>query len=172
MLSAEKWKKHSSTGGQSNRRIICSSLANGRGTGTGQASGNQRSSTGGGVNISASAPPLRFISDQVLKRCQKAVPSATAWLSDMATKTPSASSVTCPARTGRDPATASAPTSPSSGKKDQTTRGMYSDAATSATVTPGATAWTNSAPSLVQRRETVTPPSSSCSSAARRPAKG
>jgi hypothetical protein len=63
---------------------------NGRGKGTGQLSWNYRSRTG----ISSWQCP-RLIWDHVLNRCQKAVPSATPWLSDMATKTPpSASSVT------------------------------------------------------------------------------
>ncbi|PVH36159.1 hypothetical protein PAHAL_6G009800 [Panicum hallii] len=54
-----------------------------------------------------------------LKRCQNAAPSATPWLSDMVTNTPSASSVTCAARMGRarEPAAASAPTSPRAGRR-------------------------------------------------------
>jgi hypothetical protein len=86
---------------------------------------------------------------QVLNKCQNVVPSATPWLSDMATNTPSASWVTCTARTGatgRESRTASALSILSNGKKDHTTGGMYSEAATSLTMTSGATAWTNSAP--------------------------
>jgi hypothetical protein len=71
---------------------MSSSLPKGKGMGTGLASTNHLSNTGGGVE--SSQPQPRLISDQVLNRCQNVVPSATAWLSDMATKTPSASSVT------------------------------------------------------------------------------
>ena len=128
-LSAEKWKKHSCNGGGGScRRMASSSLANLRGTGTGQVSRNHRSSTGGGR--SHVAPPLRLKSDQVLTKCQNVVPSPTAWLSDAATKTASSSSVTWSASSGarRDsPSTeaASALTSPLSGNRDATSsRGM------------------------------------------------
>ncbi|RLN39995.1 protein TRANSPARENT TESTA GLABRA 1 [Panicum miliaceum] len=103
--------------------MASSSLANLRGTGTGQVSRNHRSSTGCGR--SHVAPPLRLKSDQVLTKCQNVVPSPTAWLSDAATKTASSSSVTCAASSGArrgSPSTeaASALTSPLSGNRDAT----------------------------------------------------
>nr|CAB3467829.1 unnamed protein product [Digitaria exilis] len=119
-LSGEKWKKHSRTGGYTGRRT----MANGRRMGTGQPSRNHLSSTGGGVESSTPASLQllrRLISDQVLMKCQNVVPSPTAWLSDTARKTPSASSVTCAPNTGRD---TSAPNTPFSGKSDHTTGGM------------------------------------------------
>ncbi|AQK78254.1 GDSL esterase/lipase [Zea mays] len=124
-LSAGKSKKHSRTGGYSGCRTMSSSLRSGRAMGTGQVSRNHLSSTGRGVQSSASrpSPPARLISDQVLNRCQNVVPSPTAWFSDMATKTPSASSVTCAdSRGARESSSraASVPSSPFSGKSDQT----------------------------------------------------
>lgn len=68
------------------------------------------------------------------------------------------------------------PSAPFNGKSDHTTRGMYTGAVISRTVTSGATAWTNSAPSPLQHRETTMPgrgtPPSVASATVRRPARG
>jgi hypothetical protein len=138
-VAAEKVKKASGTGGSSNRWRRCCSLPNGKGIGTGLVSTNHLPCTGAGADTPLMLP--RWISDHALKNSQKEVPSPTEWFMDTATKTPSASSVSCAHSTGSDSTAESALSTRFIEKNSQTTfDGLYTEPTTSLTATPGAAA--------------------------------